>query len=162
METQSDRFMKAIKNNRFAAIVIFLATFFIGLASFTTALSTITNQISSLLGFEHRGLYRSLVADLDNLDQAVHFLGNSTDKVFYPAGLEYVIKAADPVCKSRQKVSEIGDTQTRSELDTICKFVDGMQTLSEHTDGVGGVALAKVLDDQQSIRHLYDRLKPRS
>lgn len=161
----SDGLLAALKNNGYVAIVIVAATIIGAVATFTTSIGTAYERFLQLIGRDGRAraIYRPLVDNLDNLDRAIHVLGglDMRDDNSGSLGLalfQMVEAAAKPVCDARNSVSELGDTATRKELDTICIMVDTMKKIGEHTAWIGAVALAKVFDDRGTVKKLRESL----
>lgn len=97
-----------------------------------------------------KGPWDKLVADLENLEQALHSFGSLRDHPDprrYPDLLHMVEVAAEPVCNARKIVSELGDQSTRHELDEICNMVGQMRTAAEFMAGLGAEIMAQVAED---------------
>ncbi len=139
----------------------------VGLAGLTKA----ADQILIFFGLVDRTrlrVYRSLVADLEGLERSVHSLASihfTPPNAPVEPAVETVVavgqmrSAAKPVCDARKSVSELGDVETRHRLDVICGFVDAIEALFTHTyGGVGGIALARIMDELRLVPTLHDVL----
>lgn len=121
---------------------------------FDSAVARLVDQVREL----KKGPWDKLVADLENLEQALHSLGSLLDHPDprrYPDLLHMVEVAAEPVCNARKIVSELGDQSTRHELDEICKSVGLMRTAGEIA-GVGAEIMARAEED--FVKKLREKL----
>jgi hypothetical protein len=112
-----------------------------------------------------RAVFRSLVADLENLEQALHSLGAILDhpdqgQWMYSDLLHMVEVAAQPLCDARKSVSELGDQSTCRELVAISNSVEVIKILGAHTAGVGGEAFARLT--AETVQKLREKLLPRT
>jgi len=113
---------------------------------FDSALARLVDRARRL----KKGPWGTLVADLENLEQALHSLGSLLDHPDpwkYPDLFHMVEVAAEPVCDARKVVSQLGDQSTRHELDEICTTVGMMRTAGEPTAGVGAEVMARALEE---------------
>jgi Flp pilus assembly pilin Flp len=165
----SDRLLAALRENRFIAVVVAVATILAAVATFTTTMSTAFEKACSLLGLggQDRVIYRQLAADLENLDKEVAALGAQTSKPYsgwdnIRIYVHWVDVAAEPVCNARPRISALGDTETRNDLDGICKAVQVIDALDERTAGVGATALAATLQQLGVVKRVREKLRART
>jgi len=105
------------------------------------------------------GFWDKLVADLANLEQALHSLGtllDHPDPRTYPDLLHTVEVATEPVSNARRTVTELGDDSTRHELDDICKGVELIRSAGAFTSGVGGEIVGRAIEE--SVKKLREKL----
>ena len=170
-QTLSDRLLAAVKNNPYIAVLLVAATIIGAVATFTNTVSSAYQNILEALGLDGRAhaIYRPLVANLDNLERAVHALAALNSATTIPpktvvlAEVHMVEAAAEPVCKARDKVSELGDASTRKELDGICTTVEMMRPLAENTTtGEGATSLAAAFEELGTLKQVRQKLVPRT
>lgn len=143
----SDRLLTTLKNNRYVAVVVVIATIIGAVVQSTAAFDKFLDLIG--LGGRAPAIYRPLADDLGSLERDMNTLGQPGrdlslyDWSFYQPFARSVDVAAKPVCNAKTSVSELGDVSTRRELDVICKEVETIQELGKHSPE-GAVLLARI------------------
>ena len=77
-----------------------------------------------------------------------------------PIYLNMAEREATPVCEARKSISQVGDTDTREQLDRICKWVELARVVYETSNqpGLAVVALAKTCCEDGGIKKLRETL----
>lgn len=156
----SDRWIAAIKDNRYVAVAVVAATIIVDVTQVTEA----GRRFIDL--FRPDPIYRILADNLDYLEKEVGTLAIMSR---YPppppnminAEIDKLEDAAKPVCDTRDSFSKLGDTSTRHDLDGICIVVSKLKVLAEGTGGVGGAVLAAGLDNHGDVKKLREKVLAR-
>jgi len=160
--TLPDRLLSALKNNRYLGTIIVIATIIGAIAQFTNSLTPAYDKVQELLGLDarHRAIYRPLAADLGNLEIAMNSLGSGeTAWPVVQLKVHMIQVAADPVCHARKGVSELGDANTRQELDRICTAVELIKKFGDpQSSETPTVAQALALEMATRVKELREHI----
>ena len=130
--TVADRLLTSLKNNRYLAIVVVAATIIIAVAQFSGALRELRTLIWSDAG-RARTMYQTLALDLrsteDALTRFTFFVSRESGP--FQAHVRPVLIAADPVCAAKKGLAELGDADTRAEIDVICAQIETFKYLAD-------------------------------